>query len=85
VPCQSGRRQRLDRAHQHVGRLIWLGKPHSEQGQAEETGGPSIRATGNSSGRPHRWMVTESGQLDSQNPAYRLTHCHQQSLVFVAR
>ena len=48
-------------------------------------GGPSIRVTGNSSGRPHRWMVTGSRELDLQNPAYRLTHCHPQALLIIAR
>jgi len=37
-------------------------------------GGPSIRVTGKSPGRPRRWMATHPPQGGGQNPAYRSAH-----------
>ena len=63
------------RAHQRVRRLARLGKPHSEQGQAESTGGPSAsRKAGNSRVGRIRGMVTRTASAALQNPAYRPTH-----------
>ncbi len=39
-------------------------------------GGSPASFTRQFSGRSHRWMVTRSGRLDRQDPAYRSTHRH---------